>query len=111
MPVRFALAAAASLALLAGPASAQMLKLTLPADADGDGVVTEEERAAHLAKSGGREDGPVYGAAPPRSGDTTVTFGTGPDDFTSQPRLEDRAVQASGFEEYINEKADRARQK
>lgn len=60
--------------LLAAPALAlaQTAPLKLPADANGDGVVTEEERADHLARRGaGTQELPV---ASPKPGGQTVVF-------------------------------------
>ncbi|MDX5394190.1 MAG: hypothetical protein LPJ86_10240 [Caulobacteraceae bacterium] len=107
------LALAAVLTFAASGAHAQMLKLTQPADLNKDGVVTDAERAEYEANKGGPApwDQPstfsVY--APPSAGQGGVTFGEGPQDFTAQPRLEDRAVKASGFEEYINAEAEQNR--
>lgn len=104
--------AATALALSAGAAQAQMLKLTQPADLNKDGVVTDAERVEYEATKGGPapwdQPSPYSVNAPPSSG-PNVTFGEGPTDYTTQPRLEDRAVKASGFEEYINAEADKNR--
>ncbi|MES2724875.1 MAG: hypothetical protein V4656_17120 [Pseudomonadota bacterium] len=83
---------------LAGPVAAQPMKLFKPADANKDGVVSENEHADYLAHKAKRA--PVdYGvAAPKRSGDT-VTFGQAAPNTTAGPSLETRAVQASEFEQ------------
>lgn len=99
--------------MIAGGAQAQGLRLHNPADTDRDGVVTDAERAAHAAKKGGAapwdQPSAFSVAAPPSAGGPSITLGEPPPGAPSPARLEDRAVQASGFEEYINAEADRKR--
>lgn len=110
--MRSGLVALAVSALLASAAQAQTLSLHKPADLDKDGVVTAAEQAEYEASKGGAkpwdEPSPFSVSAPPSSR-PNVTFNEGPTDYTTQPRLEDRAVKASGFEEYINAEADKKR--
>ncbi len=110
--MRSGLAAFVAGALLASVAQAQTLSLHKPADLDKDGVVTAAEQAEYEASKGSAkpwdEPSPFSVAAPPSSG-PSVTFGEGPTDYTTQPRLDDRAVKASGFEEYINAEAEKKR--
>ena len=110
--MRFGLSAFVASALLASVAQAQTLSLHKPADLDKDGVVTAAERAEYEASKGTAkpwdEPSPFSVSAPPSSG-PSVTFNEGPTDYTTQPRLENRAVKASGFEEYINAEAEKKR--
>ncbi|MDP3385185.1 MAG: hypothetical protein Q8S47_17910 [Phenylobacterium sp.] len=102
--------------LVAGGAQAQMLRLHNPADANRDGVVSDAERADYEARKGGPPpwDQPSpYGVnAPPASG-PGVTFAPNepPPGAPGPARLEDRAVKASGFEEYITAEADKGRRR
>ncbi len=102
--------------LLAGGAQAQTLRLHNPADANRDGVVSDAERADYEARKGGPapwdQPSPYAVNAPPASG-PGVTFAQGeqPPGAPSPARLEDRAVKASGFEEYINAEADKGRRR
>jgi hypothetical protein len=99
--------------LIAGGAQAQGLRLHNPADTDRDGVVTDAERAAYAAKKGDAAPWDQPSAfsvnAPPSAGGPSITLGENPNAVPSPARLEDRAVQASGLEEYINAEADRKR--
>lgn len=105
----------AALGLTGGAAQAQTLRLTQPADLNGDGVVTDAERAEYAASKTDAtpwdQPSSVNVAAPRGAGGPSVTFNEGPSDYSSQPRLENRAVQASGFEEYINAEADKGRRR
>ncbi|MDP1987500.1 MAG: hypothetical protein Q8K44_09670 [Phenylobacterium sp.] len=102
-----------ALAALAGGAQAQGLRLHHPADADRDGVVTDAEREAHAAMRSGAapwdQPSPYAVAAPAGAEGPSFTLGEPPPGAPSPARLEDRAVKASGFEEYINAEADRKR--
>ena len=109
-----------SLTLLAmvavGGAQAQTLRLHHPADANRDGVVSDAERADHGAQKAGPApwDQPSpYAVTAPPANDPAVTFAPGaqPAGAPSPARLEDRAVKASGFEEYINAEADKGRRR
>lgn len=78
--MRVAFLAAVALAVLPGAALAQAKPLLLanPADADKDGVVTEDEKADYLAKkaSGARDAPPSIGVGAPRpGGNATVIMG------------------------------------
>ncbi|MDP3383769.1 MAG: hypothetical protein Q8S47_10630, partial [Phenylobacterium sp.] len=101
---------------VAGGAQAQMLRLHNPADAQRDGVVSDAERADYEARKGGPppwdQPSPYGVSAPPASG-PGVTFAPNepPPGAPSPARLEDRAVKASGFEEYINAEADKGRRR
>ncbi|MBA4795681.1 hypothetical protein [Phenylobacterium sp.] len=110
--MRSGLVALAAGALLASGAQAQTLSLHKPADLNKDGVVTAAEQAEYEASKGKAkpwdEPSPFSVSAPPSSG-PNVTFNQGPADYTTQPRLADRAVEASGFEEYINAEAEKKR--
>jgi hypothetical protein len=65
--------AAPSLAL----AQVQPLRLLNPADADRDGVVTDDERADYLAKkaAGARDEPPLPVSAPKAGGNDTIILG------------------------------------
>lgn len=102
--------------LAAGAAQAQTLRLHHPADANRDGVVSDAERADHEARKGDAapwDEPSPYAVAPPPASGAGITFtpGTGASTTVGPARLEDRAVKASGFEEYINADADRQRRK
>ncbi|MDP3489151.1 MAG: hypothetical protein Q8R71_03365 [Phenylobacterium sp.] len=102
--------------LIAGSPQAQTLRLHHPADANRDGVVSDAERADYEASKGGPapwdQPSPYAVDAPPAS-EPGVTFkpGDSAGGAPSPARLEDRAVKASGFEEYINAEADRQRRR
>lgn len=68
--------AIAAAVLFAAPtlafAQAEPLKLTNPADANRDGVVTDEERADYLAKRGA--NAPELPVSTPKPGGQTVVF-------------------------------------
>ena len=74
--------------------------------------MTAAEQAEYEASKGKAkpwdEPSPFSVSAPPSSG-PNVTFNQGPPDYTTQPRLAGRAVEASGFEEYINAEAEKKR--
>lgn len=102
--------------LIAGGAQAQTLRLHNPADANRDGVVSDAERADYEAQKAGPapwdQPAPYTVSAPPASSPgVTFTPGEQPLGAPSPARLEDRAVKASGFEEYINAEADRQRRR
>lgn len=95
--MRIALLAAIAVAL-AGPVAAQPLKLFKPADANRDGVVTDDEQADYLAQKARKDPADFAVAAPKPSGDA-ITVGQTPSDMLVGPSLDTRAVKASGFEE------------
>ncbi|MDP2212334.1 hypothetical protein [Phenylobacterium sp.] len=103
-----------SILAIGGAAHAQGLRLHHPADANRDGVVSDLERAEYEAAKGGPapwDEPSAYSVtAPPASGPGLVfNAGDNPPGAPSPARLEDRAVKASGFEEYINAEADKKR--
>jgi hypothetical protein len=89
---------AAAAALLAGSAAAQPMKLFKPADANKDGVVSEDEQADDLAQKA-KSDPAEFGVAAPKPSGGSVTFGQAPTDMMAGPSLDSRAVKASEFEE------------
>lgn len=97
-------------AVVAGSATAQPMKLFKPADANKDGVVSENEQADYLARKAKQDPADFSVAAPKPSGDS-VTFGPGPSDPTAGPSLETRAVQASEFEQSQDAIARKAERK
>ncbi len=101
---------AAAAALLAGSAAAQPMKMFRPADANKDGVVTQDEQADYLAKKA-KSDPADYGVAAPKPSGDSVTFGQTPPDLMAGPSLETRAVQASEFEQSQDAIARKAERK
>lgn len=89
---------AAVVMAIASPVAAQPMKLFKPADANKDGVVSEEEQADHLAQKA--KQAPVdYDVAAPKPSGDAVTFGQAAPNTTAGPSLETRAVKASEFEQ------------
>ena len=95
---------------LAGPVAAQPLKLFKPADANRDGVVSDDEQADHLARKA-RSDPADFGVAAPKPSGNSVTFGQTPPDLMAGPSLETRAVEASEFEQSQDAIARKAERK
>eukprot|EP01030_Chromulinospumella_sphaerica_P028399 gene28399-28734_t len=103
--MRLAFITAAAL-LVAGPALAQQAKPLFPhpADANKDGVVTDEERLDHQSALPDSRPVKEIGVAPPKSTGDGVTF------KLAEPvnELDKRAVKASSFEEAQNAQAEKA---
>ena len=95
--MRITLLFAAAVAL-AGPVAAQPMKLFRPADANKDGVVTDDEQSDYLAHKA-RQDPVDFGVAAPKPSGDAVTFTPTAPDLTAGPSLDTRAVKASEFEE------------
>lgn len=95
--MRIALLAAVAVAL-AGPVAAQPMKLFKPADANRDGVVTDDEQADYLAEKA-KTDPASFGVATPKPSGEAVTLGQSPSDMMAGPSLDTRAVKASEFEQ------------
>ena len=100
--MRAAILAAAAV-LAATPAAAQALKLTKPADANKDGVVTDQEQADYYAKQANRPAKEIGVAAPKSSGDQVTFKLTEPEN-----ELDKRAVPASDFEKAQDAQARKA---
>ncbi|HYE47845.1 MAG TPA: hypothetical protein VEA44_18905 [Caulobacter sp.] len=100
------LAAAAAAVLAATPAAAQTLKLTKPADANKDGVVTDQEQADYYAKQASKPVKEIGVAAPKPTGDGLNVKFTEPEN-----ELDKRAVPASDFEEAQNAQFEKAQAK
>lgn len=97
-------ALAAAIAFVGMPAAAQTLVLRHPADANKDGVVSDEERADYLMGDPDRPAPEIGVQAPKSSGDGinfTVTEPTN--------ELDKRAVPASDFVKAQNAQAEKAR--
>ncbi len=106
--MRLAYITAAAL-LVATPAFAQQAKPLFPnpADANKDGVVTDEERLDYQAAQHDKCPVKDIGVAPPKSTGDGVTFKlTDPEN-----ELDKRAVKASSFEEAQNALAQKAENK
>lgn len=106
--MRLAYITAAAL-LVATPAFAQQAKPLFPnpADANKDGVVTDEERLDYQAAQMDKRPVKDIGVAPPKSTGDGVTFKlTEPEN-----ELDKRAVKASSFEEAQNAQAQKAENK
>ncbi|MES2342539.1 MAG: hypothetical protein V4597_12730 [Pseudomonadota bacterium] len=95
--MRIALLAAVAVTL-AGPVAAQPMKLFKPADANKDGVVTDDEQADYLAQKA-KTDPASFGVAAPKPSGDAVTFTPTAPDLTAGPSLDTRAVKASEFEQ------------
>jgi hypothetical protein len=104
--MRLAFITAAAL-LVAGPALAQTAKplFPSPADANKDGVVTDEERLDYQAAQHDKRPARAIGVAAPKSSGDGVTFKlTEPEN-----ELDKRAVPASDFEKAQNDQAEKAK--
>ena len=106
--MRLAFITAAAL-LVSGPALAQQAKPLFPnpADANKDGVVTEDEKLDYQAAQHDKAPVKEIGVSPPKSSGDGVTIKlTEPEN-----ELDKRAVKASGFEEAQNAQAQKAQSK
>ncbi len=103
--MRIAILAAAAV-LAAMPAAAQGLKLTKPADANKDGVVTDQEQADYYAKQADKPVREIGVATPKSSGDAVTVKLTEPEN-----ELDKRAVPASDFEKAQDAQARKAQSK
>ena len=105
--MRLAFITAAAL-LAAGPALAQVQPakplFPNPADANKDGVVTDEERLDYQAAQHDKRPVREIGVAPPKSGGSGVTFKV----TEPESELDKRVVPASDFEKAQNAEFEKA---
>ena len=106
--MRLAFITAAAL-LVAGPAFAQVQPakplFPNPADANKDGVVTDEERLDYQAAQHDKRPVREIGVAPPKATGTGVTFKVA----EPETELDKRVVPASDFEEAQNAAFEKAK--